>query len=74
MAAMANSENRLTAARNFTKGSPDKLGLSTMNFGGMGAKVIKGLAAADLIPGLGAPAGAGSAISMMKHAEIGLFI
>lgn len=93
----------------FKKGSPDKLGLSTMNFGGMGAKMMKGLADdnnvasvqellelaqdmgvklwpcqmtmdlmgltdADLIPGLGAPAGAGSAISMMKDAEISLFI
>lgn len=93
----------------FKKGSPDKLGLSTMNFGGMGARMMKGLADDnnvasvqellelaqdmgvklwpcqmtmdlmgltddDLIPGLGAPAGAGSAISMMKDAEISLFI
>ena len=93
----------------FKKGSPNKLGLSTMNFGGMGAKMMKdlaeannvasvqellelaqdmgvklwpcqmtmdlmGLADEDLRPGLGAPAGAGSAISMMKDAEISLFI
>lgn len=93
----------------FKKGSPGKLGLSTMNFGGMGAKMMKGLADdnnvasvqellelaqdmgvklwpcqmtmdlmgltdSDLIPGLGEPAGAGSAISMMKDAEISLFI
>lgn len=93
----------------FKKGSPEKLGLSTMNFGGMGAKMMKGLADDnnvasvqellelardmgvklwpcqmtmdlmgltddDLIPGLGAPAGAGSAISMMKDAEISLFV
>ena len=93
----------------FKKGSPDKLGLSTMNFGGMGAKMMKDLAADnnvasvqellelaqemgvklwpcqmtmdlmgltddDMIPGLGAPAGAGSAISLMKDAEISLFI
>jgi len=93
----------------FKKGSPGKLGLSTMNFGGMGARMMKGLADDnnvasvqdllelaqdmgvklwpcqmtmdlmgltddDLIPGLGEPAGAGSAISMMKDAEISLFI
>lgn len=93
----------------FKKGSPGKLGLSTMNFGGMGAKMMKGLAddnnvasvqellelaqdmgvklwpcqmtmdlmglePDDLISGLGEPAGAGSAISLMKSAEISLFI
>ena len=93
----------------FKKGSPNRLGLSTMNFGGIGAKMMKGLATDnnvasvqellelaqemgvklwpcqmtmdlmgltddDMIPGLGPPAGAGSAISMMKDAEISLFI
>ena len=85
------------------------LQLSKLNFGGMGARMMKdladehkvasvqellelaqqmgvklwpcqmtmdlmGLTDEDLIPGLGAPAGAGSAISMMKDAEISLFI
>jgi peroxiredoxin family protein len=93
----------------FRKGSPDKLQLSTMNFGGMGAKMMKGLADDnnvasvgellelakdmgvklwpcqmtmdlmgltndDLIDGLDKPAGAGSAISVMKDASISLFV
>ena len=83
--------------------------LSKLNFGGMGARMMKdladenkvasvqellelaqqmgvklwpcqmtmdlmGLEHADLIDGLDDPAGAGSAISLMKHAEISLFI
>ena len=93
----------------FKPGSPAKLGLSTMNFGGMGAKMMKGLADEhnvasvqellelsqdlgvklwpcqmtmdlmglsrdDLIDGLDDPAGAGSAISLMKEASISLFV
>ena len=93
----------------FKKGSPGKLGLSTMNFGGMGAKMMKdladdnnvasvqellemaqdmgvklwpcqmtmdlmGLSPDDMIDGLDAPAGAGSAIALMKDASISLFI
>jgi len=93
----------------FKKGAPDNLGLSTMNFGGMGARMMKDLAdknkvasvqellelAQDmgvklwpcqmtmdlmglepdhLIDGLDDPAGAGSAISLMKQASISLFI
>jgi peroxiredoxin family protein len=93
----------------FKPGSPDKLGLSTMNFGGMGARMMKGLAGDqnvasvqelldlakdmgvklwpcqmtmdlmglsrdDMIDGLDEPAGAGSAISLMKEASISLFI
>ncbi|MDJ0665509.1 MAG: DsrE/DsrF/DrsH-like family protein [Acidimicrobiia bacterium] len=93
----------------FRKGSPDKLGLSTMNFAGMGPWMMKGLATDknvasvgellelaqdmgvklwpcqmtmdlmglsndDLIEGLDKPAGAGSAISLMKDASISLFI
>ena len=93
----------------FKPGSPSKLGLSTMNFGGMGAKMMKGLAddqnvasvqellelsqdmgvklwpcqmtmdlmglsPDDLIDGLDEPAGAGSAISLMKDASISLFV
>ena len=93
----------------FRPGSPGKLGLSTMNFGGMGAKMMKGLAADqnvasvqellelaqdmgvklwpcqmtmdlmglsrdDMIDGLDEPAGAGSAISLMKDASISLFV
>lgn len=98
---------RMLAA--FKPGSPEKLGLSTMNFGGMGAKMMKGLAddqnvasvqellelaqdmgvklwpcqmtmdlmgldRDDMIDGLDEPAGAGSAISLMKDASISLFI
>jgi peroxiredoxin family protein len=93
----------------FKPGSPSKLGLSTMNFGGMGAKMMKGLAddqnvasvqdllelaqdmgvklwpcqmtmdlmglsSDDMIDGLDHPAGAGSAISLMKEASISLFV
>lgn len=93
----------------FSKGSPDKLTLSKLNFGGVGAKFMKdlageknvasvqelldlskdlgvklwpcgmtmdlmGLEEADLIDGLDKPAGAGSAISLMKEASISLFI
>ena len=93
----------------FKPGSPDKLQLSTMSFGGMGAKMMKDLADEnnvasvqellelsqdlgvklwpcqmtrdlmrlkpdDLMDGLGQPAGAGSAISLMKQASISLFI
>jgi peroxiredoxin family protein len=98
---------RMLAA--FKPGSPGKLGLSTMNFGGLGAKMMKGLAddqnvasvqellelaqdmgvklwpcqmtmdlmgldRSDMIDGLDEPAGAGSAISLMKEASISLFI
>jgi peroxiredoxin family protein len=93
----------------FRKGSPSRLGLSTMNFAGMGPWMMKGLAKDknvasvgelldlaqdmgvklwpcqmtmdlmgltddDLIEGLDKPAGAGSAISLMKEASISLFI
>jgi peroxiredoxin family protein len=93
----------------FKKGSTKNLQLSTMNFGGMGAKMMKGLADDnnvasvqellelsqdmgvklwpcqmtmdlmgltndDMIDGLDKPAGAGSAISLMKEASISLFI
>ena len=93
----------------FKPGSPDTLQLSTMSFGGMGAKMMKdladennvasvqellelsqdlgvklwpcqmtmdlmGLKPDDLMDGLGQPAGAGSAISLMKQASISLFI
>ncbi len=93
----------------FKKGSPSGLQLSTMNFGGLGAKFMKdladdkkvasvqellelaqgmgvklwpcqmtmdlmGLTLDDMIPDLDPPAGAGSAISLMKEASISLFI
>jgi peroxiredoxin family protein len=93
----------------FSKGSPGKLTLSKLNFGGIGAKFMKdladdknvasvqellelsqelgvklwpcgmtmdlmGLEEGDLIDGLAEPAGAGSAISLMKEASISLFI
>ncbi len=93
----------------FEKGSTDHLKLSKMNFGGMGAKMMKDLAKdhnvasvgellelaqqmgvrlwpcqmtmdlmgidrADLVDGLPDPAGAGSAISLMKEAKISLFV
>lgn len=93
----------------FKPGTPQKLGLSTLNFAGMGPKMMKdladdknvasvqellelsqqlgvklwpcqmtmdlmGLERDDLIDGLDDPAGAGSAISLMKQAEISLFI
>lgn len=93
----------------FKPGSPSKLSLSTMNFGGVGAKMMKGLAddqnvasvqellelaqdmgvklwpcqmtmdlmgvsSDDMIDGLDDPAGAGSAISLMKEASISLFV
>jgi peroxiredoxin family protein len=93
----------------FKPGSPNKLHLSTLNFGGMGAKMMKdladehnvasvqellglaqqmgvklwpcqmtmdlmGLKPEHLIDGLDDPAGAGSAISLMKEASISLFI
>lgn len=93
----------------FKKGSPQGLQLSTMNFGGLGAKMMRdladknkvasvqellelaqqmgvklwpcqmtmdlmGLEPEDLIDGLDKPAGAGSAISLMKQAKISLFI
>lgn len=91
------------------RGTPQHLGLSKLNFGGMGAKMMKdladkhkvasvqellelaqqmgvklwpcqmtmdlmGLSKEDLIDGLDDPAGAGSAISLMKQASISLFI
>lgn len=93
----------------FNKGTPEHLNLSKMNFGGMGAKMMKdladkhkvasvqelletsqqmgvklwpcqmtmdlmGLTRDDLLDGLDDPAGAGSAISLMKQASISLFI
>ncbi len=93
----------------FNRGTPDHLQLSKLNFGGMGARMMKDLAdehkvasvqellelaqqmgvklwpcqmtmdlmgfdRSDLIDGLDDPAGAGSAISLMKRAEISLFI
>lgn len=93
----------------FNKGAPDNLHLSKMNFGGMGARMMKdladknkvasvqellelaqdmgvtlwpcqmtmdlmGLESEDLIDGLDDPAGAGSAISLMKQASISLFV
>ncbi len=93
----------------FKKGSPTGLQLSTMNFGGLGAKMMKdladenkvasvqelldlaqqmgvklwpcqmtmdlmGLKPEHLIDGLDNPAGAGSAISLMRDAKISLFI
>lgn len=93
----------------FNKGAPENLQLSKLNFGGMGAKMMKdladkhkvasvqelldlaqdmgvklwpcqmtmdlmGLSDDDLIDGLDDPAGAGSAISLMKQAQISLFI
>lgn len=93
----------------FKKGSPNGLQLSTMNFGGLGARMMKdladdnkvasvqellelaqqmgvklwpcqmtmdlmGLSPDDMIAGLDAPAGAGSAISLMRDAKISLFI
>ena len=93
----------------FSGSSPDKLGLSKLNFAGMGPAMMKGLADKhnvssvqelmdtaiemgvkmwpcqmtmdlmgitqdDLIDGLDKPAGAGSAISLMKKADISLFI
>jgi len=93
----------------FAKGSPEKLGLSKLNFAGMGPSMMKGLADKynvapvqelmevaqdmgvklwpcqmtmdlmgitrdDMIDGLDEPAGAGSAISLMKEASISLFI
>ena len=93
----------------FKKGSPQGLQLSTMNFGGLGAKMMKDLADANsvasvqellelaqqmgvklwpcqmtmdlmgleldhMIDGLDEPAGAGSAISLMRDAKISLFI
>ena len=93
----------------FTGSSPEKLGLSKLNFAGAGPAMMKGLAdkhnvasvqelmdtaiemgvklwpcqmtmdlmgisSDDLIPGLDNPAGAGSAISLMKKADISLFI
>lgn len=93
----------------FKKGSPSGLQLSTMNFGGLGAKMMKDLADSNkvasvqelldlaqqmgvklwpcqmtmdlmglkpdhLIEGLDNPAGAGSAISLMRDASISLFI
>jgi peroxiredoxin family protein len=91
------------------RGSPDHLGLSKLNFGGLGARMMQdladknkvasvqellelaqqmgvklwpcqmtmdlmGLDQEDLIDGLDRPAGAGSAISLMKKASISLFI
>lgn len=91
------------------RGNPEHLGLSKLNFGGLGARMMKdladenkvasvqellelaqqmgvklwpcqmtmdlmGLETSDLIDGLDDPAGAGSAISLMKRAEISLFI
>jgi peroxiredoxin family protein len=91
------------------RGSTSNLGLSKLNFGGIGARMMKdladdnkvasvqellelaqqmgvklwpcqmtmdlmGLELSDLIDGLDDPAGAGSAISLMKRAEISLFI
>ena len=93
----------------FKKGSPTGLQLSTMNFGGLGARMMKdladenkvasvqellelaqqmgvklwpcqmtmdlmGLKPEDMIEGLDNPAGAGSAISLMRDAKISLFI
>ena len=93
----------------FNRGTPERLHLSKLNFGGMGPKMMKdladkhkvasvqellelaqdmgvrlwpcqmtmdlmGLSREDLIDGLDDPAGAGSAISLMKQAEISLFI
>lgn len=93
----------------FNRGAPQHLQLSKLNFGGMGAKMMKdladthkvasvqellelaqgmgvklwpcqmtmdlmGLERSDLIEGLDEPAGAGSAISLMKQAQISLFI
>ena len=93
----------------FNRGTTEHLQLSTMNFGGMGPKMMKdladkhkvasvqellelsqqmgvklwpcqmtmdlmGLAREDLLDGLDDPAGAGSAISLMKQASISLFI
>lgn len=93
----------------FNRGTPEHLNLSKLNFGGMGAKMMKdladknkvasvqelldlsqqmgvklwpcqmtmdmmGLTNEDLLDGLDDPAGAGSAISLMKQASISLFI
>lgn len=93
----------------FNRGTTHHLPLSKLNFGGMGAKMMKdladkykvasvqellelaqemgvklwpcqmtmdlmGLRPEDLIEGLDEPAGAGSAISLMKQAEISLFV
>lgn len=93
----------------FNRGAPDHLQLSKLNFGGMGARMMKdladenkvasvqellelaqgmgvklwpcqmtmdlmGLTNAHLIDGVDDPAGAGSAISLMKKASISLFI
>ncbi len=93
----------------FDRGTTEHLQLSRMNFGGMGARMMKdladdnqvasvqellqlaqdmgvhlwpcqmtmdlmGLSNEDLIEGLDKPAGAGSAISLMKTASISLFI
>ena len=93
----------------FNKGHPENLTLSKLNFGGMGARMMKDLADKNkvasvqellelsqemgvklwpcqmtmdlmgleqdhLIDGLDDPAGAGSAISLMKQASISLFI
>ena len=93
----------------FDRGTTEHLQLSRMNFGGMGARMMKdladdnkvasvqelletaqgmgvklwpcqmtmdlmGLTNEDLIEGLDRPAGAGSAISLMKTASISLFI
>ncbi len=93
----------------FSRGTPQHLKLSKLNFGGLGAKMMKdladdkkvasvqellelaqdmgvklwpcqmtmdlmGLAPDDLIDGLDRPAGAGSAISLMRDASISLFI
>lgn len=93
----------------FKKGSPGGLQLSTMNFGGLGARMMRdladekkvasvqellemaqemgvklwpcqmtmdlmGLSPEDMIDGLDSPAGAGSAISLMRQAKISLFI
>lgn len=93
----------------FRRGAPDGLQLSTLNFGGLGARMMRdladdhkvasvqellsmaqdlgvklwpcqmtmdlmGLDPDDLIPGLDRPAGAGSAISLMKEAKISQFI
>lgn len=93
----------------FNRGNPSHLGLSKLNFGGLGARMMKdladdnkvasvqellelaqemgvklwpcqmtmdlmGLDRTDLIDGLDDPVGAGSAISLMKQAQISLFI
>ena len=93
----------------FDRGTTEHLQLSRMNFGGMGARMMKdladdhkvasvqellelaqgmgvklwpcqmtmdlmGLSNDDLIEGLDKPAGAGSAISLMKQSSISLFI